>query len=139
MQVITNPSIQANTSHSQTRTPIPSSLSKSTINKDAISKDLPNTSSYNNQNLRKLPSSTATMSSLHQTMDINKPTSSNFSNVSKLVQFRNTWRGVSTVLIGAGPSHALYFATYERARLAFGADCKDNGLTRQFLCSGKTI
>ncbi|KAI9293821.1 mitochondrial carrier [Neoconidiobolus thromboides FSU 785] len=29
------------------------------------------------------------------------------------------WRGVSSVVIGAGPAHALYFGTYEQAKLYF--------------------
>ncbi|KAF1990271.1 mitochondrial carrier [Aulographum hederae CBS 113979] len=36
--------------------------------------------------------------------------------------FRSLWRGVSSVILGAGPAHAVYFATYEGAKSAFGAD-----------------
>ncbi|TPX34865.1 hypothetical protein SmJEL517_g02630 [Synchytrium microbalum] len=32
------------------------------------------------------------------------------------------WRGVSSVIVGAGPAHALYFATYEKCKVMFGAD-----------------
>ncbi|GJD06608.1 Mitoferrin [Galdieria sulphuraria] len=32
------------------------------------------------------------------------------------------WRGVSAVLISAGPAHAVYFATYEAAKEAFGGN-----------------
>lgn len=32
---------------------------------------------------------------------------------------KSLWRGVSSVIIGAGPSHALYFATYEQAKIRF--------------------
>lgn len=32
------------------------------------------------------------------------------------------WRGVNSVIIGAGPSHALYFATYEKCKEIFGAN-----------------
>lgn len=37
------------------------------------------------------------------------------------------WRGVSTMVMGAGPSHALYFATYERCKEKFGVN-GDNDL-----------
>jgi hypothetical protein len=29
------------------------------------------------------------------------------------------WRGVTSVFLGAGPAHALYFATYEQCKLAW--------------------
>lgn len=32
--------------------------------------------------------------------------------------FRRLWRGVGSVVLGAGPAHALYFAAYERAKAA---------------------
>jgi solute carrier family 25 iron transporter 28/37 len=32
------------------------------------------------------------------------------------------WRGVWSVVIGAGPAHAVYFASYERCKQALGAD-----------------
>ncbi|KAJ1539823.1 Fe(2+) transporter, partial [Nowakowskiella sp. JEL0078] len=31
------------------------------------------------------------------------------------------WRGVTTVITGAGPAHALYFTTYEQCKELFGA------------------
>jgi solute carrier family 25 iron transporter 28/37 len=33
---------------------------------------------------------------------------------------RALWRGVSSMVLGAGPSHALYFATYEQCKLYAG-------------------
>ncbi|OZJ01552.1 hypothetical protein BZG36_05424 [Bifiguratus adelaidae] len=30
------------------------------------------------------------------------------------------WRGIQSVVLGAGPAHALYFATYEKAKEMFG-------------------
>ncbi|TPX53306.1 hypothetical protein SeMB42_g00861 [Synchytrium endobioticum] len=36
--------------------------------------------------------------------------------------FASLWRGVSSVIVGAGPAHALYFATYERCKVLFGGD-----------------
>lgn len=32
------------------------------------------------------------------------------------------WRGISAVLLSAGPAHAVYFATYEAAKEAFGGN-----------------
>ncbi|KAF2096531.1 mitochondrial carrier [Rhizodiscina lignyota] len=36
--------------------------------------------------------------------------------------FRNLWRGVSSVVMGAGPAHAVYFATYESVKHAMGGN-----------------
>ncbi|KAI9685365.1 MAG: asparaginyl-tRNA synthetase [Bathelium mastoideum] len=38
---------------------------------------------------------------------------------------RTLWRGVSSVVVGAGPAHAVYFATYEAVKQAMGGN-KDN-------------
>ncbi|KAF9418551.1 Fe(2+) transporter, partial [Podila epigama] len=35
---------------------------------------------------------------------------------------RTLWRGVNSVILGAGPAHALYFGTYEYAKEAFGGN-----------------
>ncbi|KAF9958566.1 Fe(2+) transporter [Modicella reniformis] len=35
---------------------------------------------------------------------------------------RTLWRGVNSVIVGAGPAHALHFATYEFAKDAFGGN-----------------
>ncbi|ORX99644.1 carrier protein [Basidiobolus meristosporus CBS 931.73] len=35
---------------------------------------------------------------------------------------RSLWRGVNSVILGAGPAHALYFATYEHCKSLFGGD-----------------
>jgi solute carrier family 25 iron transporter 28/37 len=35
---------------------------------------------------------------------------------------RAMWRGVSSMIAGAGPAHALYFATYEQCKEAFGGN-----------------
>ncbi|KAI9258195.1 mitochondrial carrier domain-containing protein, partial [Phascolomyces articulosus] len=32
---------------------------------------------------------------------------------------RNLWRGVNSVVLGAGPAHALHFATYEYCKETF--------------------
>ncbi|KAG0182472.1 Fe(2+) transporter [Apophysomyces sp. BC1021] len=38
---------------------------------------------------------------------------------------RSLWRGVNSVVLGAGPAHALHFATYEYCKEIFGADQDD--------------
>ncbi|GAA5814108.1 hypothetical protein MFLAVUS_007598 [Mucor flavus] len=35
---------------------------------------------------------------------------------------RNLWRGVNSVVLGAGPAHAVHFATYEACKEAFGGN-----------------
>ena len=34
----------------------------------------------------------------------------------------NLWRGMSSVIIGAGPAHAVYFATYEAVKHVMGGN-----------------
>ncbi|PHH74732.1 hypothetical protein CDD80_2876 [Ophiocordyceps camponoti-rufipedis] len=36
--------------------------------------------------------------------------------------FFNLWRGMSSVIVGAGPAHAVYFATYEAVKHAMGGN-----------------
>ena len=36
------------------------------------------------------------------------------------------WRGIGSMVLGAGPSHALYFATYEQCKDMFGANDQDH-------------
>ncbi|KAF1984151.1 mitochondrial carrier [Aulographum hederae CBS 113979] len=43
-------------------------------------------------------------------------------NISKVEGFRNLWRGLSSVVLGAGPAHAVYFATYESVKHAMGGN-----------------
>lgn len=38
------------------------------------------------------------------------------------VTLRNLWKGVNSVVLGAGPAHALHFATYEYCKEYFGAN-----------------
>src|SRR5438045_9322143 len=35
---------------------------------------------------------------------------------------RTLWRGINSVVLGAGPAHALYFGTYEFCKDLFGAN-----------------
>ena len=39
----------------------------------------------------------------------------------KFKSHRHLWRGVNSVVVGAGPAHALHFATYEFCKDLFGA------------------
>ncbi|KAF8975393.1 Fe(2+) transporter [Entomortierella lignicola] len=41
---------------------------------------------------------------------------------------RTLWRGVNSVIMGAGPAHALYFATYEYAKDTFGGNASGHHL-----------
>lgn len=34
----------------------------------------------------------------------------------------NLWRGMSSVVVGAGPAHAVYFATYEAVKHVMGGN-----------------
>jgi len=44
------------------------------------------------------------------------------SRISTTEGVRTLWRGVNSVIMGAGPAHALYFGTYEYAKQAFGGN-----------------
>ncbi|KAJ1869134.1 Fe(2+) transporter, partial [Coemansia sp. S17] len=39
---------------------------------------------------------------------------------------RSLWRGVMSVILGAGPAHAVYFATYEQTKKVFTAAAGGN-------------
>ncbi|KAF8926165.1 putative MRS4-protein of the mitochondrial carrier family [Dissophora ornata] len=41
---------------------------------------------------------------------------------------RTLWRGVNSVIMGAGPAHALHFATYEFAKESFGGNATGHHL-----------
>ena len=45
-----------------------------------------------------------------------------FSRITSAEGFSALWRGVGSMVLGAGPSHALYFATYEHCKELFGAN-----------------
>ncbi|KAF9428562.1 Fe(2+) transporter [Podila epigama] len=44
------------------------------------------------------------------------------SRISTTEGVKTLWRGVNSVIMGAGPAHALYFGTYEYAKQAFGGN-----------------
>ena len=51
------------------------------------------------------------------------------------ISISNLWRGVNSVVMGAGPAHALYFATYEYVKDKLAVD-DDSNHTLAFLVSG---
>ncbi|KAF2685750.1 asparaginyl-tRNA synthetase [Lentithecium fluviatile CBS 122367] len=42
--------------------------------------------------------------------------------ISRVEGFRTLWKGLSSVVLGAGPAHAVYFASYEAAKHALGGN-----------------
>lgn len=51
-----------------------------------------------------------------------------FARISTLEGARTLWRGVSSVILGAGPAHALYFGTYEAVKDATGGNADGHHL-----------
>ncbi|CAG8635211.1 11939_t:CDS:2, partial [Ambispora leptoticha] len=45
-----------------------------------------------------------------------------FTRISTTEGVKTLWKGVNSVILGAGPSHALYFGTYEVCKDIFGAN-----------------
>lgn len=48
-----------------------------------------------------------------QVLPTNELTKSIVKDASTKIQSRHLWRGVYSVIVGAGPAHAVHFATYE--------------------------
>ncbi|KAK5686296.1 Fe(2+) transporter [Elasticomyces elasticus] len=42
--------------------------------------------------------------------------------ISRVEGYLSLWRGLSSVIVGAGPAHAVYFATYEAVKQAMGGN-----------------
>ncbi|KAK0256834.1 Fe(2+) transporter [Friedmanniomyces endolithicus] len=42
--------------------------------------------------------------------------------ISRVEGYMSLWRGLSSVVVGAGPAHAVYFATYEAVKQAMGGN-----------------
>lgn len=55
--------------------------------------------------------------------------------VAASTSLKNLWRGVNSVVLGAGPAHALHFATYEYCKDKFEAEGKENN-TLAFAAAG---
>ena len=49
-----------------------------------------------------------------------------FSRISATEGLRALWRGVASVVLGAGPAHAVYFATYEFVKEGAGGNLQGN-------------
>lgn len=45
-----------------------------------------------------------------------------FTRISSTEGMRALWRGVSSVILGAGPAHAVHFGTYEAMKELIGAN-----------------
>lgn len=56
-----------------------------------------------------------------------------FTRISSTEGTRRLWRGVASVIWGAGPAHAVYFGTYELAKEMAGGN--ENGYS--FVATGK--
>ncbi|KAF2859576.1 mitochondrial carrier [Piedraia hortae CBS 480.64] len=46
------------------------------------------------------------------------------STISRLEGYMSLWRGLSSVVVGAGPAHAVYFATYEVVKQSLGGNAQ---------------
>lgn len=49
-----------------------------------------------------------------------------FTRISATEGMRTMWRGVSSVILGAGPAHAVHFGTYEFVKEAAGGNLEGN-------------
>ncbi|EED20632.1 mitochondrial RNA splicing protein, putative [Talaromyces stipitatus ATCC 10500] len=47
------------------------------------------------------------------------------SNIYRIEGWRTLWKGVSSVIVGAGPAHAIYFGTYEVVKELVGGNVDD--------------
>jgi solute carrier family 25 iron transporter 28/37 len=48
-----------------------------------------------------------------------------FSTIYRIEGLRTLWRGVTSVIVGAGPAHAVYFGTYEVVKEYAGGNKQD--------------
>lgn len=58
-----------------------------------------------------------------------------FTRISSTEGMRALWRGVSSVILGAGPAHAVHFGAYEAVKELAGGNEKGN----QWLATGTLI
>lgn len=49
-----------------------------------------------------------------------------FTRISSTEGMRVLWRGVSSVILGAGPAHAIHFGTYEAVKEFMGGNSAGN-------------
>ena len=57
-----------------------------------------------------------------------------FVRIARYEGLKNTLRGITAMVGGAGPAHALYFACYEKMKVVFNASGKVHG---NHLANGK--
>lgn len=55
--------------------------------------------------------------------------------ISRAEGYMSLWRGLSSVIVGAGPAHAVYFATYEVVKQQMGG----NAAGHHPLAAGETL
>jgi solute carrier family 25 iron transporter 28/37 len=58
------------------------------------------------------------------------------STIYRIEGWRTLWKGVSSVIVGAGPAHAVYFGTYEVVKEMAGGNVDDG---HHPLAAGKTV
>jgi solute carrier family 25 iron transporter 28/37 len=58
-----------------------------------------------------------------------------FTRISSTEGMRALWRGVSSVILGAGPAHAVHFGTYEAVKELAGANEAGNHWVATCECS----
>lgn len=58
-----------------------------------------------------------------------------FTRISTTEGTRRLWRGVNSVVLGAGPAHAVYFGAYEAAKERLGG----NEAGHQWIATGAPI
>jgi solute carrier family 25 (mitochondrial iron transporter), member 28/37 len=51
---------------------------------------------------------------------------------------RTLWRGVNSVIVGAGPAHAVHFGTYEAVREFLGGNDVGSDAGNVFLATGQS-
>ncbi|KAK5721597.1 Fe(2+) transporter [Elasticomyces elasticus] len=56
--------------------------------------------------------------------------------ISRVEGYLSLWRGLSSVIVGAGPAHAVYFATYEAVKQAMGGNASVFGQLTYAATSG---
>lgn len=62
-----------------------------------------------------------------------------FTRISSTEGARALWRGVSSVILGAGPAHAVHFGTYEAVKELAGGNNAGNQWLATCTCVGFTF
>jgi solute carrier family 25 iron transporter 28/37 len=56
--------------------------------------------------------------------------------ISSTEGFRALWRGVTSVIVGAGPAHAVHFGVYEAVKELFGGNVAGKDAGDVFMATG---